>query len=100
MEEFVAGLLMTDDEIAASSLVGTKVVSTQWGLLNCDVYVKPTLDPEGVNLGDRTFIVEQSTGIVLITWVEMHDVEYDGEVWEDYLSEFTLTDCSIVLVAD
>lgn len=100
VEEFVAGLLMTDDEIAASSLVGTKVVNTQWGLLNCDVYVMPTLDPEGVNLGDRTFIVEQSTGIVLTTWVEMHDVEYDGEVWEDYLSEFTLTDCSIVLVAD
>ena len=99
-EEFVAGLLMTDDEIATSSLVGTKVVSTQWGLLNCDVYVMPTLDPEGVNLGDRTFIVEQSTGIVLTTWVEMHDVEFDGEVWEDYHSEFTLTDCSFILVAD
>ena len=99
-EEFVAGLLMTDDEIATSPLVGTKVVSTQWGLLNCDVYVMPTLDPEGVNLGDRTFIVEQSTGIVLTTWVEMHDVEFDGEVWEDYHSEFTLTDCSFILVAD
>lgn len=99
-EEFVAGLLMTDDEVATSSLVGTKVVSTQWGLLNCDVYVMPTLDPEGVNLGDRTFIVEQSTGIVLTTWVEMHDVEFDGEVWEDYHSEFTLTDCSFILVAD
>lgn len=100
VEEFVAGLLMTDDEIGASTLVGTKVVSTQWGLMECDVYVMPHVDSEGVSMGDRTFIVESSTGIVLTTWVEMHDVEFDGEVWEDYRSEFTLTDCSFILVAD
>ena len=99
-EEFIAGLLMTDDEISASTLVGTKVVSTQWGLMECDVYVMPHMSPEGVSMGDRTFIVESSTGIVLTTWVEMHDVEFDGEVWEDYHSEFTLTDCSFILVAD
>ena len=100
VEEFVAGLLMTDDEIGASTIVGTKVVSTQWGLMECDVYVMPHVDSEGVSMGDRTFIVESNTGIVLTTWLEMHDVEFDGEVWEDYRSEFTLSDCSIILVAD
>ncbi len=99
-EKFIAGLLMTDDEIGASTLVGTKVVSTQWGLMECDVYVMPHMSPEGVSMGDRTFIVESNTGIVLTTWVEMHDMEFDGEVWEDYRSEFTLTDCSFILVAD
>lgn len=100
VEEFMSGLMMTDEEISGSTLIETKVFSTQWGVMECDVYSMQYLDAEGKDLGERQFIVESDTGLVLMTWVEMHDVEYEGVVWEQYVSEFTLTECSLVLVAD
>ena len=100
VEQFMSKLRMTDEEIAASTLMGTKVVSTQWGIMECYVYVMPYQDPDSTDVGDRTFIVEPDTGIVLTTWIEMHDVEYMGQVWEDYRFESVLIDCNIVLVAD
>ena len=99
VEEFMSGLMMTDEEISGSTLIETKVFSTQWGVMECDVY-SMQLDAEGKDLGERQFIVESDTGLVLMTWVEMHDVEYEGVVLEQYVSEFTLTECSLVLVAD
>lgn len=100
VEEFMSGLMMTDEEISGSTLIETKVFSTQWGVMECDVYSMQYLDAEGKDLGERQFIVESDTGLVLMTWVEMYDVEYGGVVWEQYVSEFTLTECNLVLVAD
>ena len=100
VEEFVSWLKMTDEEIANSTLEGTKVISTQWGLIECDLYHMPHVDTEGNYIGDRWFLVEPDTGLMLKTWLEMDEIIVDGEVWEDYYSEFTLIDCNVILVAD
>ena len=100
VEEFMSGLMMTDEEISGSTLIETKVFSTQWGVMMCDVYVMPYQDPESGDIGERTFIVDPDTGIVIDSWIEMHDVEYNGDVWEDCELEDRLIDCDLILVAD
>lgn len=100
VEQFVSGLRMTEEEVAASTLVDSKVVSTQWGLMMCHVYVMPYQDPESGDIGEKTFIVEPVTGIVLNTIIEMHDVEYSGYIWDNAMFETVLIDCDLVSIAD
>ena len=99
VEQFVSGLMMTEEDIVASTLVESKAISTQWGVMMCDVYVMPYQDPESGDIGERTFIVDPDTGIVIDSWIEMHDVEYNGDVWEDCELEDRLIDCDLILVA-
>ena len=44
--------------------------------------------------------MDPDTGIVIDSWIEMHDVEYNGDVWEDCELEDRLIDCDLILVAD
>lgn len=99
-EAFTGMLFMQEEDIQASTLQETRVFSTQWGIMECDVYIMPYVDSEGVHVGDRWFAVDPDTGLLIHTWLEESDIEIDGEVYDRYASSYTLADCDLVVVAD
>lgn len=98
-EEFMATLFMSEDELQASTLQETRVFSTQWGVMECDVYNMPYLDSDGNHFGDRWFVVDPDTGLLIHTWLEEPDIEIEGVVYDMFTSSYTLSDCDLVLVA-
>lgn len=99
VEDFMSGLVMSDEDYDAWTLVGTKVVSTQWGLMECNEYTRSSYDA-AVNDAKWGMLTDPETGLILRIWMEDHNLEYEGIVWDDYFESSTLLNCNLVQVIE
>ena len=96
IEEYMSALLMGEEEKSAMTLDGTRTVSTQWGLMECEIYSMELVPTNQFGSGQTNLLVDPDTDVVLMTWTDYTDITYDGDVWDEGHVESVLVDCNLV----
>ena len=96
IEEYMSALLMGEVEKSAMTLEGTRTVSTQWGLMECEIYSMELVPTNQFGSGQTNLLVDPDTDVVLMTWSDYTDITYDGDVWDEGHIESVLVDCNLI----
>ena len=97
IEEYMSELILDEEEKSAMTLDSTRTVSTQWGLMECEVYSMELVPTNQFGSGQTSLLVDPDTDVVLMAWTDYTDVTYDGDVWVEGHIESVLIDCNLVM---
>lgn len=100
-EEFASGYTWSDELHPEAEVTGSETLSTQWGIVDCDVYTIFGYQFEGIGSGDLHVSVDPDTGLVLRQWAVIPDAtDYNGMVWEECIISKYILECTLVQIAD
>lgn len=97
VEEMMSELTFDTEDYDSWTLMGTKVVSTQWGLMKCNEYCGSSSSDDDSSRKSG-MLVDSDTGLIIKVWVEDSEVLFDGLVWDHYYESSTLQYCNLIQI--